>query len=61
MKLSFYTWELNVTEKWSESEIKNRIWLAVNCGQPAPGCVSVDAMRAELVRRGLEPIGYHNT
>lgn len=56
-----YDWELNKIKDWSLSDIKNYIWMAVECGQPIPGCVSVEALRAELVRRGEEPIGFHNT
>lgn len=56
-----YGWELEKVKDWTVREIKNRIHLAVDCGQPIPGCVSVEALRAELVRRGEEPTGYHNT
>lgn len=56
-----YQWELEHIKNWSINEIKNSIWSAVSCGQPIPGCVSVEALRAELVRRGEEPLGYHNT
>ena len=56
-----YNWELDKVKEWETSQIKNRIWAAVSCGQPIPGCVSVDALRLELVRRGEEPVGYHNT
>ncbi len=28
-------------------------------GQPIPGCVSVEVLRVELMRRGQKPIGYH--
>lgn len=54
-------WELEKIEDWSTNTIKNFIWLAVECNQPIPGCVSVDALRMELVRRGEEPKGYHDT
>lgn len=56
-----YQWELEHIKNWSINEIRNRIWSAVSCSQPIPGCVSVEALRAELVRRGEEPLGYHNT
>lgn len=59
--MNVYAWELEKISSWTTNEIKNRIWRAIDCGQPVPGCVSVDALRAELVRRGEEPIGYHNT
>lgn len=54
-------WELEYIKNWSTGQIKNRIWSAVNNGQPIPGCVSVEALREELVRRGEDPSGYHNT
>lgn len=56
-----YAWELDMVKDWETSQIKNRIWAAIGCGQPIPGCVSVEALRMELVRRGEEPVGYHNT
>lgn len=56
-----YQWELDKVKDWTIEQIKNRIWLAVDNGQPIPGCVSVEALRMELVRRGEEPKGYHNT
>lgn len=56
-----YQWELEKVKDWSVSQLKNRIWAEVDCGQPAPGCVSVETMRMELRRKGEEPVGYHNT
>lgn len=56
-----YEWELKAIKNWTVNEIKNRIWNYVSNGQPIPGCVSVDALRLELVHRGEKPIGYHNT
>ena len=53
-------WEFEKMKDWTVETIKNRIWRAVELGQPVPGCVSVEAMRAELIRRGEEPVGYHN-
>lgn len=55
-----YQWELEKLKDWTVSEIKNCIWMA-SFGQPVPGCVSVDALRTELINRGEEPVGYHNT
>lgn len=55
-----YQWELDKVKGWTVSEIKNCIWMA-SFGQPVPGCVSVDALRTELINRGEEPVGYHNT
>lgn len=56
-----YQWEMEKVKDWTTSKIKNHIWSNVSCGQPIPGCVSVEALRAELLRRGEEPKGYHNT
>jgi len=60
-KSKVYSWELKHIENWTIEEIKNRIWKAAECGQPVPGCVSVDALRLELLRRGEESVGYHNS
>lgn len=60
MNLNIEQWEMKTVAKWTTSEIKNRIWLAAD-GQPIPGCVSVEALRLELIRRGEEPRGYHNS
>lgn len=46
---------------WTTEELKNRIWMAVECNQSVPGCVSVEAMRQELMNRGEDPVGYHDT
>ena len=54
-------WEMEKIKDWSTNEIKNHIWAAVECSQHIPGCVSIEALRAELIRRGEEPKGYHNT
>lgn len=56
-----YDWEMDKIKNWSTNEIKNRIWAEVTNGQPVPGCVSVEALRKELIRRGEKPEGYHNT
>ena len=54
-------WEMDAVKGWSVSEIKNRIWSYETSGQPIPGCVSVTALRLELINRGEQPNGYHNT
>lgn len=54
-------WELRKAKKMSTNEIKNHIWSNVSNGQPIPGEISVEALRVELIRRGEEPKGYHNT
>mgnify|MGYP001075208817 CR=1 FL=1 len=56
-----YPWELEKIKDWTVNDIKNRIWAYVSCGQLIPGCVSVEALRAELKRRGEKPVGDHNT
>lgn len=56
-----YSWELEKVKDWTTNKIKNSIWAYASCVQPIPGCVSVEALRMELERRGEEPIGYHNT
>jgi len=56
-----YDWELKMIKDWDTNKIRNYIWMAVCCGQPVPGCISVDALRNALVIRGEEPIGHHNT
>lgn len=53
--------EMEKIKNWSTDTIKNYIWMAVDCNQPIPGCVSVEALRMELEGRGEEPKGYHNT
>lgn len=54
-------WELETIKNWNTNKIKNWIWMAVSMGQPIPGCVSVGALKVELLNRGEEPVGYHNT
>ena len=56
-----HNWELDIVKDWTIEEIKNRIWMSVDSGQPIPGCVTVEALRQELINRGEKPIGYHNT
>lgn len=53
-------WEMDMIKTWSTDTIRNWIWLAMECGQPVPGYVSVEALRMELYLRGEEPKGYHN-
>ena len=54
-------WEMEKVKLWTTNEIKNRIWAFASQGQPIPGSVSVEALRLELIRRGEDPKGYHNT
>ena len=54
-------WELEKSRKWSNVQLKDRIWLAVGAGQPIPGCISIDACRMILRERGEDGTGYHNT
>ena len=56
-----YQWEMEKARKWTTNEIKNWIWASVGCGQPIPGQISVEALRAVLIERGEIGEGYHNT
>ena len=56
----FFEWELQKIRTWTTEEIRNRIWANVSHGQPIPGCISIDALRAELIRRNEDPVGFHN-
>lgn len=56
-----YDWEIRKAAKESSNRLKNWIWLAVSCGQPIPGCISVEACRCVLRDRGEDGKGYHNT
>ena len=47
--------------KRSDDWIRNVIWNEVANGIPTPGQVTIEELREELERRGLEPIGFHNT
>ena len=58
-KKTVYLWELDVVKNWTLDEIRNRIWIAKELGQSIPGCVSVEALRVELLRRNEEPCGFH--
>jgi len=58
-KKTVYQWELDITKDWTINEIRNRIWMATQCNQSIPSCISVEALRMELILRGEEPIGYH--
>lgn len=54
------SWELLKARKESSITLKNWIWLSAN-GQPVPGCLSVESLRAVLIERGESGKGYHNT
>jgi hypothetical protein len=58
-KVTVYQWELDIVCEWDTNTIRNRIWLATGAGQPIPCCISVEALRVELTRRGEAPVGYH--
>jgi hypothetical protein len=55
------SWELEKARRFTTTELKNWIWLAVSAGQPTPCCISVDALREVLIERGEDGTGYHNT
>lgn len=48
-------------EDWTENQLRNAIWDA-NSGRHwrGPFC-EVEELRSELLRRGLSPLGYHET
>lgn len=56
-----YQWELERARKEDSVTLKNWIWAEVDNGQPIPGCLSVEALRAVLIERGEDGHGYHNT
>jgi len=56
-----YEWELEKARQYSNTELKNMIWLAVDCGQPVPGCMSVESLSAVLIERGEDGKGFHDT
>lgn len=56
-----YQWEIDKAREWDTNTIKDYIWMAIDCNQPIPGSVSVEALRYVLAQRGEEPIGYHST
>lgn len=39
-----YLYELETIKNWSVNKIKNAIWLYIDCGQPIPGCVTVESL-----------------
>lgn len=55
-----YSWELEKAREKNTDTLKDWIWEAAN-GQPVPGCLSVESLRAVLVERGEDGKGYHNT
>lgn len=58
-KVTVFRWELDYLSNWTIESLRNWIWMSKQNGQPIPGCVSVEALRMELVRRGEPPVGYH--
>ena len=57
----FHDWEIEKARKESNETLKNWIWAAITTGQPVPGCLSVDSLRAVLIERGEHGRGFHNT
>lgn len=55
------SWMIEKARKQSTTTLKNWIWEAVSAGQPIPGCLSVESLRAVLIERGEDGKGYHNT
>ena len=56
-----YNWELEKARKQDNNTLKSWIFLAVECGQPIPGCMSVESLRMVLRERGELGQGYHGT
>ena len=54
-------YEMEKARKATTNEIRNWIWMAVSAGQPIPGSLDVETLRAVLIERGEDPHGYHNT
>lgn len=54
-------WEIEKAREQDSNTLKNMIWAAVTCGQPVPGCMSVESLRFVLLERGESGKGYHNT
>ena len=50
----------NLSER-SDDWIRNAIWNKVANGLLIPGQVTIEELREELERRGIAPIGFHNT
>lgn len=59
--MKYEGWELEKARREGNGTLKNWIWKAKTCGQPIPGCISVDACRAVLIERGEDGKGYHET
>lgn len=53
--------EIEKARRESNTTLKNWIWAAVDCNQPIPGNVSIEACRYVLLERGEDGKGYHNT
>ena len=58
---NIYDWEIKEASAQTSGRLKDWIFLAVACGQPIPGCISVEACRYVLRKRGEDGKGYHNT
>lgn len=56
-----YGWMVEKARGESTNRLKSWIWAAVTCGQPIPGCISVDACRMALIERGEDGKGYHES
>jgi hypothetical protein len=47
--------------KLTNDQLKNEIWIAVGCGNAPCGGLPVDEYRKELIQRGEDGKGFHNT
>ena len=59
--MKVYSWELDKARQEDTNTLRNWIWMAVSCGQPIPGCMSVESLRCVLRERGEDGTGCHNT
>lgn len=54
-------WMVERARKEDTNTLRNWIWAAVDCGQPVPGCMSIESLRYVLRERGEDGSGYHDT
>lgn len=56
-----YQFQIDYARKQSSNDLKNWIWGCVNCGQPLPGPLNLEACRFVLRERGEDGRGYFDT
>jgi len=52
---------VRVYENWSESQLRNAIWMLSNGMSIPGGYTDAEMLKQELRGRGLSDEGYHNT